>query len=256
VLALREARQRHASGCCLIDGRREISRALDARIEVIEVFVCPELAQQDEDRGLLERLNRLPAPRIAVTRSVMERMAFGERAGCALVVARMPSRTLELLRLSNPPLVAVVEGLEKPGNLGAILRSADGAGVDALLVAEPRCDLFNPNIIRASLGIVFTLPVVVANADSVQGWLRERKITPYAARLQAGRDYTDVDWTGPAAIVLGSEAAGLSQRWTTSEIQPIRIPMLGTADSLNVSVAAAVLFYEARRQRAVSRTRR
>jgi TrmH family RNA methyltransferase len=249
VLGLRDVRQRQETGCFLIDGRREIGRALDAGIDVIEAFVCAELVQNDADRALLERLSAGAFAKIEVTAHVMDKIAFGDRAGAALLVARVPQRSLDALRLSTQPLIAVVEGLEKPGNLGAILRSADGAGVEAVLVADPRCDLFNPNVIRASLGIVFSLPVVAAESEQILSWLRTQQITPYAARLQAAEDYAEVDWQQSAAIVLGSEAAGLSAHWTTPEIQPIRIPMLGVADSLNVSVAAAVLFYEARRQR-------
>ena len=139
--------------------------------------------------------------------------------------------------------------MEKPGNLGAVLRSADAAGVSAVIVADGRTDLYNPNAIRASLGTIFTLPVCEAASGEVLAWLRQRKYNIFAARVDGSVAYTAVDYRGPTAIVLGSEAAGLSSIWTGDDIQAVRLPMLGVADSLNVSVTAAVLFYEALRQR-------
>jgi TrmH family RNA methyltransferase len=146
-------------------------------------------------------------------------------------------------------LVAVLEGVEKPGNLGAVLRSADAAGVSAVIVADGRTDLYNPNAIRASLGTIFTMPLCEAAGGDVLAWLRERRFSILAARVNGAVPYTAVDYRGPTAIVLGSEAAGLSSIWTGDDIQAVRLPMLGAADSLNVSTAAAVLFYEALRQR-------
>jgi TrmH family RNA methyltransferase len=165
-------------------------------------------------------------------------------------VARPPQTTLDDLRLPACPLVAVLEGVEKPGNVGAVLRSADAAGVSALIVADGGTDLYNPNTIRASLGTIFSMPVRAAPAPNVRDWLSSRQIPIFAARVDATTSYTDVDFTGPAAIVLGSEAAGLSQVWTAG-VTPIRLPMHGAADSLNVSATAAVLFYEVLRQREI-----
>jgi TrmH family RNA methyltransferase len=145
--------------------------------------------------------------------------------------------------------VAVLEGVEKPGNAGAVLRSADAAGVSAVIVADARTDLFNPNAIRASLGAIFSLPVCEATSADALAWLRQRRFAVFAARVDGAVPYTQADYRGPAAIVLGSEAAGLSPVWTGDDIQAVRLPMLGVVDSLNVSAAAAVLFYEARRQR-------
>ena len=143
----------------------------------------------------------------------------------------------------------VVEGVEKPGNLGAILRSADGAGADALIAADPRTDLFNPNAIRASLGTVFTVPVAAATTSEVMAWLRARGIGLVVARVDGATVHTAADLAGPVAIVLGSEAHGLTGTWDGPDVRAVRLPMLGSADSLNVSAAAAVLLYEARRQR-------
>jgi TrmH family RNA methyltransferase len=151
--------------------------------------------------------------------------------------------------LPADPLLAVIEGVEKPGNLGAVLRTADGAGVSAVIVAESGTDLFNPNVIRASLGTIFSVPVAVASTGDVLAWLRERGIRIVAARVQASIDYTSADYRGAVAIALGSEARGLSDAWAELADISVHVPMLGIADSLNVSATAAVIFYEALRQR-------
>ncbi len=146
-------------------------------------------------------------------------------------------------------MVAVVEGVEKPGNLGAVLRSADGAAVDAVVAASPRTDLFNPNAVRASAGTIFTVPLAAAPTVDVLAWLRERGLRIVAARVDAGQRYTELDLTGPLALVVGAEADGLGVAWSAPDVTAVHLPMLGVADSLNVSVSAAILFYEARRQR-------
>ncbi len=167
----------------------------------------------------------------------------------------MPDLSLEALRLPADPLVVVLEGVEKPGNLGAVLRSADGAGADAVIVADPRTDLFNPNAVRASLGTIFTVPVAAGPSADVRDHLAAAG-TPDPRRARRGIASPTRRWTcaDPLAIVLGSEADGLTGAWTGEDVVPVRLPMLGVADSLNVSIAAAVLLYEARRQRGVRLT--
>jgi TrmH family RNA methyltransferase len=187
-----------------------------------------------------------------VTPEVFAKIAFGERAEGTLLVAKVPQRKLEELVLPANPLVAVVEGIEKPGNFGAVLRSADGAGVSAAIAADGGHDLYNPNAIRASLGAIFTLPVCAAASDETLAWLRSQGIAIYAARPGGGKVYHEADFTRPAAIVLGSEAHGLSDVWTGDGVTAIALPMRGMVDSLNVSAAAAVLFYEAQRQRSAA----
>ncbi len=182
--------------------------------------------------------------------AVFAKLAFGERAEGLLAVVRIPSTALADIALPDDPLVVVIEGVEKPGNVGAVLRSADGAGVDAVVAASPRTDLFNPNAIRASAGTMFTrADSRAAPTAEVLAWLRERGLRIVAARVGAGRPYTEADLTGPLAIVLGREADGLSDAWAADGIEAVHLPMLGVADSLNVSVSAAILLYEARRQR-------
>ena len=232
-----------------IDGARELRRAIEAGWALAEVFVCPALCRSDDCRWVLERLTQLPVAQLQVTPAVFEKLAYGERAEGIIAVANSPKPALDDLRLPRKPLVAVLEGVEKPGNVGAVLRSADGAGLDALVVADGGTDLYNPNTIRASLGTIFTVPTCAAPAAKVRSWLAERKLTLFAARVDAKVHYTDVDLTGPTALLLGSEVEGLSEAWRDSKITPIRLPMRGAADSLNVSATAAVLFYEAIRQR-------
>ncbi|MEP6637903.1 MAG: TrmH family RNA methyltransferase [Chloroflexota bacterium] len=247
--ALRERRERDRTGLTLIDGARELRRALEAGVEVVEAFVCePLLAGVDARRALDLLLDRGVTAQ-TVTEAVFAKLAFGERAEGLLAVAHIPAMGLDTISLPADPLVAVIEAVEKPGNVGAVLRSADGAGVDAVVAASPRTDLFNPNAIRASAGTMFTVAVAAAPTAEVLDWLRGADLRIVAARVDAERLYTEADLTGPIALVLGAEAAGLSDAWTASDIEPVRLPMLGAADSLNVSVSAAVLLYEARRQR-------
>jgi TrmH family RNA methyltransferase len=245
---LRLRRQRERQGRILIDGGREVLRALDAGVEVVEAFVCESLCDEDA-RQAARRAAEARAEVATVTEEVFEKLCFGERAGGIVAVAAVPRRTLADLKLPAAPLVAVLEGLEKPGNVGAVLRSADGAGLDAVVVAEARTDLFNPNAIRASVATVFNHGVAAASTDETIAWLRALGVPLLAARPDAKLLYSEVDYRRGAAIVLGSEAEGLSDKWSGAEITPIGLPMRGLADSLNVSAAAAVLFYEAQRQR-------
>ena len=247
--ALRDRRDRQTTGRILIDGAREILRAIRSGVPVEELFVCEDLCRSEDCLAVLEEARRRRLPRVDVGERAFAKLAFGARAEGVVGVARAPSVGLDALRLPSDPLVVVLEGVEKPGNLGAVLRSADGAGADALIVAGGGTDLFNPNAIRASVGTIFHVPLAAAPTPDVLAWLRERGLRILAARVDGSRPYTDVDLTGGVAIVVGSEAEGLTDAWSGEDVEAVRLPMLGIADSLNVSVAAAVLLYEARRQR-------
>lgn len=249
VARLRHRRERESSGLTVVDGAREVRRALDAGVEVVEAFVCEPLLAGEDARAALDALAARAIPVTATTEPAFAKLAFGDRAEGIVAVVRAPSLQLADLRLPDDPLVVVVEGVEKPGNVGAVLRSADGAGADALIAASPRTDLANPNVIRASAGTIFSVPLAAAPSDEVLAWLRERGIRVVAARVQAERLYTDADLTGPLALALGSETDGLAAAWEADGVEAVRLPMHGVADSLNVSVSAAVLLYEARRQR-------
>ncbi len=249
ALALREARDRRRTGRILIDGRREIERALEAGLRPVEAFVEPDRLGESWVEAQAARLKRDGVELVEVSPRLLERLSYGDRDTGLVLVAEAPSRTLDELSLLDAPLIGVIEGVEKPGNLGAILRTADGVGLSALLVADAGTDLFNANVIRASLGTVFAVPIAVGAAEAVRAWLRDRAIRIVAARVDAVHDHTESDLTGPVAIALGSEAQGLSPVWSGSDVTDVRVPMLGLGDSLNVSATAAILFYEALRQR-------
>ncbi len=252
---LRQRRQRDKQGRFLIDGAREVVRAIDAGVEIIEAFVCKTFCTSDESRAAVDRLKQTSVELAEVTPPVFEKLCFGRREDGVMVVAAAVNRTLAGLQLPPQPLVAVLESLEKPGNVGAILRSADGAGVDAVILADLRSDLFNPNTVRASLGTVFRPNICTATSEESIAWLEEKRLPIIAAQPDATTVYTEVDFQAGAAIILGNEAEGLSSRWRRDPLQQekivigVRLPMCGCADSLNVSATAAVLFYEAQRQR-------
>jgi TrmH family RNA methyltransferase len=248
AIALRERRARVDGGRTLVDGARECRRALQAQVEVVDAFVCRELIASEDAHAALSLLEASDAPVTSVSRRAFERLAFGDRLDGVVLLVATPSTDLDAVRLPDDALVVVTEDVEKPGNLGAILRSADGAAADAV-IAVGGTDLFNPNVIRASIGTIFSMAVAGASADDTLTWLRERRLRIIAARTDGQRWHTDADLTGPIAIVLGSESSGLSTAWSGSDVETVRLPMLGRADSLNVAATAAVLLYEARRQR-------
>jgi len=246
---LRDRRERDRRGRILIDGAREIRRALRHGARIVEFFACPALCRSPDARAALDELAAAGISAITTTEPVFSKLAYGERSEGVVAVAEPPRRALAELRLPTAALVAVVDGVEKPGNLGAVIRSADGAGLAALVAADARADFYNPNCIRASLGAVFALPVAAAPAEEVKHWLAAAGLAIVAARVDGGIDYTTIDFTRPTAIVLGSEAAGLGDLWTGAGVTAARLQMRGAVDSLNVSATAAVIFYEALRQR-------
>jgi TrmH family RNA methyltransferase len=249
AVRLRDRRGRDKQGRILIDGTREIARAWGGSVTLIEVFVASDLCSSKETRQLLADLSHANVTLLEVTAAVFEKLAYGARSEGLIAVAEPPCLKLADLRLPERALVAVLAGVEKPGNIGAVLRSADAAGVSALIVADAGTDLYNPNCIRASLGTVFTLPVRAASSAETLDFLRSQRLSIYAARLDdAAADYRQISFAPRSAIVLGSEAEGLSETWRAADITAIKLPMLGIADSLNVSATAAVLFYEALRQ--------
>jgi RNA methyltransferase, TrmH family len=246
---LRGRRERDRQGMTLIDGVRETTRALAGGARLRETFVSPELCVDDECQQLLGSLREAAVPVLELSREAFGRLAYGDRKEGIVAVAETPVRGLADLDLPDNPLIAVVEAVEKPGNLGAILRTADAVALDALVLADTTTDLFNPNVIRASIGTVFSVPLATAATPDVLTWLIGRGMRVIAASLDGDIEYTAADYSGGVAIALGSEAYGLSAAWVEQADASVRIPMLGVADSLNVSSTAAVLFYEALRQR-------
>lgn len=232
----------------LIDGRREIVRALDAGWTIQRLYHCPA-QMSEENRQWLSASRLTDRILVEVSPPVMDKIAYGQRTDGFVALAERPARTLHDLKPASPALIAVMHNLEKPGNLGGILRTADAAGVDAVIASDPRTDIYNPNVIRASTGAVFSMRLIECPAAAAATFLRERGIRMFAARPDAQWEYTECDFRGPAAFILGAEATGLGNAWQGDDIHPVRIGMHGVCDSLNVSVTAAILFFEARRQR-------
>lgn len=233
----------------LIDGAREISRAAAAGVVVSEIYYCKELWDAAPGGALINAMQAAGAKVVEVTRSVFEKIRYGDRTGGMLAVARRPHRTLEGLALSAAPLVVILEGVEKPGNLGAIVRTADGAGVEAVIVVDSEIDVYGPNAIRASVSTIFSVPVVEATASAARAWMTAHGMQVVAADPAADNLYTSLDLTRATVLVYGSESRGLSDAWRGAGTQLVRVPMAGLADSLSVATTAAVMFYEARRQR-------
>ncbi len=252
AIRLKSTRGRKTQQRIIVYGQRELPRAIASGLQVVEVFVCPELLTAAE----LEAVNAA-IPAVAVTfelaASLIARLRYGELDDGVVAIAQRPHWPIGRLVARNSespnPLVVVLESMEKPGNIGAVLRTLDGAGATAAIVADPLCDVFHPNCIRASMGSLFTIPLAIASAAEARAWCSENGIAIYGLTDQGASDYASIDWRGPSAIALGNEATGLSRQWLAPPVKTVSIPMLGVADSLNVSVAAAVVVYEARRQR-------
>ena len=238
-----EKRQRRADGLMLVEGYDEIQLALSAGHQPRTVLSAPELISRQIDVAQTE------AERITVNRAVFEKISYRENPDGWLAVFPIPQDSLEDLKLSDSPLVIVAESVEKPGNLGAILRSADAARVDALLVCDPRVDPWNPNVVRASRGAVFSVPVIECDNAAALEWLRRAGIHILAATPSADVVYSDVDLRQPTVIAVGTEDEGLTDFWMSRADLKVRIPMNGRVNSLNVSVSTALILYEAVRQR-------
>jgi RNA methyltransferase, TrmH family len=249
IVRLRDRKERVKTGLMIVEGPRELTAALEANVEVKELYVCKELFKEKGSGTLAKRLSSYLSV-TEVTPEVFAKIGYGDRLDGVLAVCAIPRADLKGLSLKDNPLVVIVENLEKPGNLGAILRSCDGAGVDAMIVADKTTDIYNPNVIRASVGTVFSLPVVSAPNEAILEFLNKNKMSVYAAVPQATQSYTQADFRKSCAIVLGSEEKGLSVFWKSNAGSQVTIPMKGKADSLNVSTTAAILIYEALRQRA------
>ena len=239
---------RRAAGVFCVEGMREISHCLGSGYEIETLFFAPSIAGVSPEDILSDH----PCPYvISVTEAIYARMALRGDTEGAVAIFKTREKTLHDLDLPPTPLLAILESVEKPGNLGAVFRSADAAGVDAVIVCDPLTDIYNPNLIRASLGAVFTVPCVTCSSAECISFLRANSIQILTAQLQDSSLYYDTDMRRPTAIVFGTEATGLSQIWRDAAAAHIRIPMLGELDSLNVSVSAAILMFEAVRQRSV-----
>lgn len=248
VQALQKARTRKQTGTFLVEGGKEIDMAIQAGYQVEQLLWCEALdkaqwCQQWLDQGLSATVV------LPIAETVFEKLAYREQKDGLVAVIKQQSHRLQDLSLHENPLVLIAEGVEKPGNLGAILRTADGVGADAVVVCDPTTDIYNPNVIRSSVGCFFAVPLVATDNATCYAWLQDKGIDTVATAITATQGHDEADLTGPVALLLGTEATGLSTFWLARADIQIKIPMLGVNDSLNVSVAAGVIAYEALRQR-------
>ena len=248
LLQLQEkSRSRRKEGLFVVEGVREISLAKKGGHHLKEAYFCPEFIEEQEVSRLLSSSR---TSLTEVSPEVYEKIAYRGSTEGVLAVAEAKELRLDQLELDTPnPLILVAEAPEKPGNIGALLRTADAANLDAVLIANPRTDMFNPNIIRSSVGCLFTTNIATGTTSEIIAFLKEKNIAIYGAALQASVPYHSIDFTASAAIVVGTEATGLSEEWLANTSRNIIIPMQGEIDSMNVSVAAGILIFEAKRQR-------
>lgn len=244
VLLQEKAKARKQSGTFLIEGNREISLAIKGDYKIETILFLPELISEIEAKKLSSN-----ADLIEISKEVYQKLAYRDTTEGILAVAKTKSMQLSDLKLSANPLILVAEAPEKPGNIGALLRTADAANLDAVIIANPKSDLYNPNIVRSSVGCLFTNQIATGTTSEIIVFLKERNINFYCATLQNSAYYHTQDYTKPTALVVGTEATGLTEEWRKAATHNIIIPMQGEIDSMNVSVAAAILIFEAKRQR-------
>ena len=240
-----KSRERRRSGNFVIEGKRELSLAIKGGYIIETLLFYPDLFSESEALSL----SKYNIDIIEISKEVYQKLAHRDTTEGVIALAKSKNHTLLELNLNDNALILVAEAPEKPGNIGALLRTADAANVDAVIIANPKSDLYNPNIIRSSIGCVFTNNIALATSDEVIDYLRTNAINIYCAALQASENYTNQDYTDASAIVVGTEATGLTEQWLVASNQNIIIPMQGAIDSMNVSVAAGILIFEAVRQR-------
>lgn len=247
LLALEKPRERRRQQLFIIEGRKEIGMALQAGYKIGNLFYCVDIFPEKD----LKSLNVEDKFLVPVTREVFDKIAVRENSGGVIAVAEMKTFRLDEIRLSKNPLVLVLESVEKPGNLGAVLRTSDAANVDAVIICDPQTDFYNPNVVRSSLGCLFTRQIASATSEETIAWLKKNQIGIYCTYLKASKPYHLMDYKKPSAIIMGTEATGLSEVWVENADANIIIPMKGKIDSMNVSTAAAVVVFEAVRQRSL-----
>jgi TrmH family RNA methyltransferase len=246
ILQLQEkSRNRRKEGLFVLEGLRELRLALKGGYSISEIFFCPELISEKTLTNIIKSSSNFTE----LSLEVYEKIAYRGSTEGVITTVETKAHHLSDIKTSETPLILIAEAPEKPGNIGALLRTADAANVDAVIIANPKTDLYNPNIIRSSVGCVFTNQVAIGTTTEIITYLKKKKVNIYCAALQASEHYHLQDFTTATAIVVGTEATGLSEEWRKSATQNIIIPMQGEIDSMNVSVAAGILIYEAKRQR-------
>jgi len=244
VLLQEKSKARKQSGTFLIEGQREIELAQKGGYEIETILFLPEISSESEAKKISRS-----AELIEISKEVYQKLAYRDTTEGILAIAKSKNLSLSELNLGENPLILVAEAPEKPGNIGAILRTADAANLDAVIIANPKSDLYNPNIVRSSVGCLFTNNIATGTTEEIIAFLKSKNISIYCATLQNSTGYHTQDYTTPTALVVGTEATGLTQEWRNNATQNIIIPMQGAIDSMNVSVAAAILIFEAKRQR-------
>jgi len=240
-----KAKTRKQTGTFLIEGQREIMLAQKGGYELETILFLPELISAEQ----ITKLSNNRIDLIEISKEVYQKLAYRDTTEGILAIAKTKSLQLSDLKLSDNPLILVAEATEKPGNIGALLRTADAANLDAVIIANPKSDMYNPNVVRSSVGCLFTRQIATGSTEEVIAYLKENNIAIYCATLQDSTYYHTQNYTTPSALVVGTEATGLSDAWRNASTKNIIIPMQGEIDSMNVSVAAAILLFEAKRQR-------
>lgn len=253
AVKLRERSERDATGMFLVEGYRELLRGAEAHLLIKQLYICPSLFLGENEQALIKRICQQGAQLLECDEKVFRKLSYRDRPDGLLGIAKQNRLALQdleqKLRGTASPFLVIAEAIEKPGNLGTILRSSDAVGIDGLIVCDRCTDIFNPNVVRASIGTLFSVPTVEAEGKQTLEWLKKQGISIVAATPSAKQSYTEVDLTKPIAIALGTEQYGLSPLWMENANIQVSIPMCGQADSLNVAMAATVLMYEALRQR-------
>lgn len=244
VLLQEKAKARKQSGTFLIEGIREIELAIKGNYEIETILICFEVIEKSFNPSIFPSFNT-----IEISKEVYQKLAYRDTTEGIIAVAKTKSHQLSDLQLPENPLILVMESIEKPGNIGAMLRTCDAAKVDAVIIANPKTDLYNPNMVRSSVGCLFTNQIATASTEETIDFLQQNNINFYSATLQNSTSYHTQNFSKPTALVVGTEATGLTELWREKATQNIIIPMQGEIDSMNVSVAAAILLFEAKRQR-------
>ena len=249
LVKLRERKHRSRQGLFFIEGLRELQHACAAQHPLTAIYFCPSYFSSAQHAVFIQKMQASQVSVYEMSPEAFSKAAFREHPDGLIATARIQNRELATLQLPQSPLVLILEGIEKPGNLGAMVRSADGAAADAIIMVDCVLDLYNPNAIRASQGLLFAQTIVQCDSKQLSVWLQRQAIQLIATTPQAQQAHWEVDYTAASALLMGSESQGLSETWLQKVLQHIAIPMLGKADSLNVAAAAAICLYEARRQR-------
>lgn len=246
---IEKSRVRKRENCFVIEGKREITLAIEGGYTLIQVFYCPDILPREEALAFVKKENA-SLPLFEITSTVYKKVAYRDSTEGIIAIAQSKDNAINTLSFKNKtPLILIAESPEKPGNIGAILRTADAANIDAVIIANPKTDIYNPNIIRSSVGCIFTNHIATGSSEEIIHFLKQQNINIYGAALENAVNCYSIDYTKPSAIIVGTEATGLSDMWLQNTNKNVKIPMSGVIDSMNVSVAAGILIYEAKRQR-------